>query len=314
MNFNGQAGPLESVDCDLCGGREKSLLLIKYRKDKIIGIAGYWQIVKCNKCGLIFVSPRLIPESAANRYERIYFSYYEDNPIDRYQSCAGSFKIIKKYFPPGFKGRILDVGCGLGYFVEYLQNNGWDARGIEVSKYAADSAENKGLNVISGDFLKIEYPLNHFDCITMWDAIEHVPYPMRYVKQAYKLLKPGGMLIIQTPNIENLTLLLNKNMYPWAPTEHLFYFSIKTLRLLLEKNNYEIIEQKTFGNMNWIFDRLSEKEQLQDIHRQEAEAMGEAKRSKAVQSLRSLAFRIINKVSALTKHGEVLLVAARKIE
>ncbi len=309
----GEQNLLEYIRCDLCGGEDQTLLLVRYRNDKILGVARSWRIVKCRNCGLIFVNPRLTPDLAAKRYETIYFSHYEDNPMGRYRGCAGGFKIVKKYFPPGFKGKILDIGCGLGYFVEYLKNNGWDAQGIEVSKYATNLARNKNLNIVSGDFLKAEYPSNYFDCITMWDVIEHVPYPMRYIREAYKILKPGGLLSIQAPNIENLTFLLNKKIYPWQPSEHLFYFSAKTLKVLLDKNNFELIDLSISGNMKWVLTRLFEKEELQDIHRQEQKSMERNRESKVAQYIYTLIIRLVNKVSSLINRGEVLLVAARKI-
>jgi 2-polyprenyl-3-methyl-5-hydroxy-6-metoxy-1,4-benzoquinol methylase len=148
-------------------------------------------------------------------------------------------------------GRILDIGCSLGYFVEAAANRGWDAYGLEISPYAAEVAAKAGLKVKSGILEEAGYDDAFFDCVTMWDVLEHVPDPTQHINEVKRILKPGGIVVTGTPNLAHpVAASKMKNDPPdwrhFKPAEHLYYFTPNSLRMLLRKCDFRVVEPPLF--------------------------------------------------------------------
>jgi cyclopropane fatty-acyl-phospholipid synthase-like methyltransferase len=142
---------------------------------------------------------------------------------------------------------LLDIGAYIGVFVEVAAQSGWDAWGVEPSDWASAEAQRHGLNVISGTQHAPELAGRQFDVVTMWDVIEHVNDPRGEVRHSYKLLKPGGVLVLHTMDIDSLTARLMGSRWPWLMDMHLHYFSQKTMRAMLEDVGFEVIWSGTQG-------------------------------------------------------------------
>lgn len=186
----------ESVKCMLCDLDESQFL---YVKDS-------FNIVRCKQCGLIYVNPRPSEWSLAEIYRQEYHRAYQGK--DFVKLHEGEFKkrlfeerinIIQKHKKGG---RILDVGCSYGYFLEVARERGWDTYGIELSQYAADYAREKmELNVFSGDVFSIDYH-DYFDVCTLWHVLEHVPSPIKSLQRIHRLfIKEEWDDSHRTPNI-----------------------------------------------------------------------------------------------------------------
>ena len=134
------------------------------------------------------------------------------------------------------RGRLLDVGCGSGQFLANMRDLGWEVMGVEPDPEAARVAREKlGLEVCQGTLAESEFPQDSFDVVTMSHVIEHVPDPLGLLKECKGILKPGGRLVLVTPNIESLgARVFGEFWRGWEPPRHLFLFSPRTLSRCVE--------------------------------------------------------------------------------
>lgn len=156
------------------------------------------------------------------------------------------FDLISRYRKPGC---ILDIGCSVGLFLNFAQENGWKAFGIELSPDTSEIARDKyGLNVRTGQLEENTFEPEYFDVVTMWDVIEHLENPVSVLSIVRHILKPRGILLCETPNIDGLFPRLSYkiantlNYWPHPePPGHLFQFSKQTFERLLALSGFEII-------------------------------------------------------------------------
>ncbi|NQT21326.1 MAG: methyltransferase domain-containing protein [Planctomycetes bacterium] len=174
-------------------------------------------------------------------------------------------------FVDGKAGRLLDVGCGLGFFLEKVSGfPQWDAFGCEVSRPAVEFARTKlGLaNIICGRIEKTDLPEGSFDIITLWDVIEHIPQPDQFLSCLMPLLKDDGFLFAHTPNIRiqlpkaKLKKLLsgsNRRLHYLEARDHANIYSRTTLATVLERNGLPHVRfihlrpiSGIAGNSRWL--------------------------------------------------------------
>jgi len=154
---------------------------------------------------------------------------------------------------------LLDVGCHIGVFLEIAQERGWEAWGVEPSRWAARQARSKGLRVIEGTLDDVHLTEEFFDVITMWDVIEHLTDPLRDLRKSYRLLRKGGLICIHTMNIESLFARLMGSRWPWLMEMHLYYFSPRTLGEMLRKAGFTVIKminQGRFLRLGYLATRI----------------------------------------------------------
>ncbi|PYI86494.1 MAG: hypothetical protein DME26_08960 [Verrucomicrobia bacterium] len=124
-----------------------------------------------------------------------------------------------------FCGRLLEIGCAYGFFLTEAQR-WYEAEGVEISGFAARQAQQRGLAVQHGDFLKLSFPPAHYDVVCLFDCIEHLVDPHAYLQKTYHLLKPQGLVALTTGDISSLyARLAGKHWRLMSPPQHQFYFS-----------------------------------------------------------------------------------------
>lgn len=238
---------LQFVNCNLCGNNNT----------ETVAIQNGFNVVRCRSCGLVYVNPRPSSEALIEMYNTY---HSRDSKDPESWSCLmkknfmHASEILQKAFPlpppaagglEGRKKRLLDVGCGYGYFLDMIQKKGWDVTGIDPSANAVSIAQKKGLNITRKTIEEMDYPENSFDAVTMFYVLEHLPDPYDALKKILVMLKPGGMLILRiphtTPIVQLLSLLGIKNNLYDAPF-HLYDFSPKTMTSLLEKAGFSSIK------------------------------------------------------------------------
>lgn len=133
--------------------------------------------------------------------------------------------------------RHLDIGCALGFMLEESRRAGWDPVGVETSAFAARyAAEHTGCPVHAGTLEQAALPSTSFDVVTLTDVIEHVPQPSTLVAEICRILRPGGVLLIVTPNFGSLFVRLHGlNAYGMWPDQHVVYFSRRSMTRLLRQ-------------------------------------------------------------------------------
>jgi 2-polyprenyl-3-methyl-5-hydroxy-6-metoxy-1,4-benzoquinol methylase len=191
--------------CNLCGGQTARILLTG--SDRLHGGEEQFSLMECQECGLIYLNPRPGVEELDRYYPEDYQPFLKaiaDEPtlfkrLDRryglYKRCN---EVIKR---AGHSGRVLDIGCATGIFLEGMRVRGWQPDGVELSEFAANYARERfGLPVFTGTLEEALYPDKQFDLITMWDVLEHVPDPGSTLTEINRILKPGGWLVLSLPN------------------------------------------------------------------------------------------------------------------
>jgi 2-polyprenyl-3-methyl-5-hydroxy-6-metoxy-1,4-benzoquinol methylase len=232
-----------SVGCSQCGAADPRFLFRKLNYD----------LVQCASCDLVYVRN---PPNFSELVE-IYSSVvgYHDDILtpdsDEYQRmddiARRHMAIVTRYAK---SGKLLDVGCSTGLFLHRAKQAGFDCGGVEFSLESAEFARRQfGMDVLHGDISTAAGRAGSYDMVTMFDVIEHVPDPSNDIRTVCDLLKPGGLFILSTPNIDGLFPRLS---YPFAkmldywphpePPHHLFQFSVRTMAALLERNGFQTVK------------------------------------------------------------------------
>ena len=230
---------MEHVPCNHCGHQVTH------------GVHNVSRLVQCVNCGLIFVNPRPAFADLARQYEGSYFHCaeptfggyedYEADHADIVRTFEGRMGVMRDQVR-GERPRALDVGCATGIFLEVAREAGWQPEGVDISAYALARAEAKGFKVQRGTLLDIELPEAAFDVITMWDLIEHVPDPAAVFAECHRLLKPGGVLAISTPDAGSVLARVLRGRWLGFRSidEHLYFFSHRTIAAMLEHAGFEV--------------------------------------------------------------------------
>ena len=205
-----------------------------------------YDLYKCADCNLIFLNK--IPDKLNDIYDADYFRGagkgfgYADYDGDK-KSNTGTFNkyldLLEKYSPQ--KGRLLDLGSATGFFISLARERGWEVSGVEISDYAREYSIQKKLHVVK--YLEnLAVSDNYFDAITALDIIEHILESDKFLGQARKILKPAGILIINTPDAGSwFARLTGKYWHLLVPPEHLYLFNKSNITQLLQKNGFEVL-------------------------------------------------------------------------
>jgi 2-polyprenyl-3-methyl-5-hydroxy-6-metoxy-1,4-benzoquinol methylase len=226
MMHSDQEGSLVR-SCNVCEDINCRLLVCK---------DGY-RVYRCANCGLAFTHP--MPDRLFEQYDAKYFELYRRRRSFRLKRADSRLRQIELLIKPG---RLLDIGCSLGYFVEAAWARGWDACGIDVSDYAVDEARRLGLNVFAGTLEQMKFQSGSFDCITMWDVLEHVVDPTKHMTEVRRILAPGGLVVIGTPNIDHPVFwFMRERWRHLKPREHIYYFGRSSMETLLRKTHFRVV-------------------------------------------------------------------------
>lgn len=167
------------------------------------------------------------------------------------QPKSKNIEIINQYTPIG---KLLDVGCGMGFFLEQAKKVGWQVTGVEISEYSAAYTRNHlNIDVFVGNMKDLvedgTISPDSFDVVTLWDTLEHLQDPSGFLTTLHKVLRPDGLLFLSTVNIDGVVAERDgEHWHFFAPPKHLFYFSERTLKGFLKKTGFGIILDDDFNN------------------------------------------------------------------
>jgi SAM-dependent methyltransferase len=223
---------MQYVKCNICGINNCNNITTQN---------GY-SVVECRQCGLVYLNPR--PDIA--ELMSLYEGYHQRGEKDEdswfrlmEKNCEEAASLLNKSFPQ--KGRLLDIGCGYGHFIEMMKKQGWSVNGIEPAEHTCSSAKSKGLDVSRTVIEDALFSDASFDAITAFYVLEHLCDPLSSLNKIRAMLKPGGMLVLRvphtTPIVKFLSRLKIKNNLYDIPF-HLFDFSPKTISLLLQHADF----------------------------------------------------------------------------
>jgi 2-polyprenyl-3-methyl-5-hydroxy-6-metoxy-1,4-benzoquinol methylase len=249
---------MNDVTCNLCGRDDWTLRFpATLQPDAQMEVSafsctnpGYGhhpQIVQCRHCALVYANPRWPGDDLIEAYAAVEDETYVAERRGRELTFSKHLQDMERVTGPADGRSLLDVGAYIGVFVEVALQAGWQAVGVEPSRWAATAAQRQGLPVILGTQESPELQGRQFDVITMWDVIEHVDDPAGEIKRAYQLLNPGGLLVAHTMDIDSLTARLMGRRWPWLMDMHIYYFSQATLAEMLRRQGFTIVKSGPVG-------------------------------------------------------------------
>ncbi|MFZ0548053.1 MAG: class I SAM-dependent methyltransferase [Candidatus Promineifilaceae bacterium] len=259
-----------SVSCNLCGRDDWELrfpatipagknLNVEAFRCTNPGYGSHPQIVQCRHCDFVYANPRWEPAELVGAYAAVEDKTYLEERVGRELTFRKHLQAFEKRTGPANGRYLLDVGAYIGVFVEAARASGWEAVGVEPSRWAAGVAQEHGLPVIEGTQDAPELQGRQFDAITMWDVIEHLDDPAGELAKSYALLKPGGFMAVHTMDIDSLAARVMGRRWPWLMDMHIHYFSNRTLAQMLEQVGFEVLwvgPQSRFLSLGYLATRV----------------------------------------------------------
>jgi len=250
-----------------------------------------------------------------DEYDHMYdpdkeFVLFSDFVNQRNKEIVETFSAYRK------NNRLLDVGCGSGTLVSAAVQAEWDAEGLEVSRSSVELLKSQGLRVTHGDLLETNYPSDYFDVVTASEVVEHIPDPLPFVREIYRILRPGGLFWASTVNVRGINArLIGKHWSQVLPPIHWYLPSVKGMRIILRDAGFKSIKISTRGvspfeivhHFRRKFGVLNGDEQAPDYRD------GMQLNENLSRSMPKIAFKkLINSILNITQLGDSLKVQAVK--
>jgi len=191
------------------------------------------------------------------KFEEAYFKGKKSTYTAAYDYKAGNIamvykeralEILQKYVSKNAK--ILDAGCAFGDLLALLDENNFTTYGIDISQYALNRAKKitKAQLILGNLNKKLPYKDNFFDAVFVLDVIEHLESPYQFLLEMQRVLKKGGILFVQTPNINSIfERFAKEKWFAYTDQTHLYLFNRKSLRFILEKSGFTVLYNQTIS-------------------------------------------------------------------
>ncbi len=271
--------------CSVCGAPPARVRYAGLA-DRLFSVGGKWNLVECSNpaCGMLWLNPAPVVEDLPQLYRHYYT--HEREPLRRWSRLNRVFRRAEDaylaenygygevrgvwyarlqaklmYLRPGRRAmldsdvfylcaqpgaRLFEVGCGSGAMLNRMQERGWRVEGIDFDSAAVAQACSFGLQVRVGDILKTDLTADTYDVVVMSHVIEHVPDPQSLLRECWRLLRPGGRLVVVTPNSQALSRrLFGRYWMPLDPPRHLALFTVPALKRLSEDAGFGIETLRT---------------------------------------------------------------------
>jgi 2-polyprenyl-3-methyl-5-hydroxy-6-metoxy-1,4-benzoquinol methylase len=240
----------------------------------------FYHVLRCDECGVLFLNP--IPQLSTEKLEKIYGENYAETvyPLEHVSIVENALnkqmEIVEKYVK---KGDMLNVGA-MGAEINIFKKRGWNLHIVDVSKYAVERTRSRGdYNITLSKIEDFSCPPESFEFIKLGHVIEHLTDPELVIKKLWTLLRPGGIILIDTDNADGLETRIEAVLM-WVmqinfirriaealvgrkyhlrygrltPPVHLYTFTPKSLRLIAERNGFEVIQtfNPSWGDSTWF--------------------------------------------------------------
>lgn len=266
------------LSCDLCGSAGE--VAQSGIRDPDGQLDGTWLFRRCGKCGVYWLDPAPLPAEMWKAYATYHtHTRRRDNRLLKSLLSLAHRFIRLAYLPTaiasGLKreaddlrfmmlgdkkpGRLLDVGCGGGRFLRRMQKCGWQVEGTDFDEQAARKVTSRyGITTHVGDLPQCGLPAENFDAVTLSQAIEHLYDPRATLQECLRLLKPGGLLVMTTPNAASLGAAeFGAAWRGWEAPRHLHLFTVESLAALTRQAGFEIAEARTISAGSAVVYRVS---------------------------------------------------------
>ena len=218
------------------------------QSDQLKKLAAYYEkhrLIKCTACSFVFME--LIPslETLNNHYGK--YSYASEGYLSP-QTIKSYNKLLDEFEKYRSTNKLLDVGCGRGWFLQEAKKRGWKVYGTEYSETAVQLCRDNGIEMISGKLEPDSFEKNEFDIITSFEVIEHINNPLEELENIHGFLRKDGLFYCTTPNFNSLLRYYLKEKYNVIEyPEHLSYYTKKTLNNVLKKSGFTPVKFQSTG-------------------------------------------------------------------
>lgn len=210
----------------------------------------HYQMVKCLNDDLVFSTPILEYDKIEKLYKKSFTTYGEhlENLRDTYGfylKKLGNYRVKK--------GRLLEIGCGSGFFLEEAKRQGYEVYGVEPGEKSVEKAKKDiRKNIIVDIFKPSQFKKNFFDVICCLQTFDHIPDPNGLLAECYKILKKGGLMLFFNHDIGAWQNRIMGEKSPIIDIEHTYLFDKKTMRKIFEKHHFKVLEVKSSFNIHHL--------------------------------------------------------------
>lgn len=211
---------MKATRCNLCGADNPRVVYVA--KDWRYALSdAEWTVVRCKDCGFVYLNP--LPDDLGDHYTDQF--YYGEATAEQIRQGSMALNAKKmKMLGPRRPGRLLDVGCRTGEFLDAMQSRGWECFGIEVAPVASKKFD---VEIRYGTLTEVQFEKQSFDLITFWAVLEHIPNPKENLRVAAGLLRDAGQIVVLVPNFRSWVM---GRFYGEDVPRHVVMFEPATLR------------------------------------------------------------------------------------
>jgi len=249
--------------CPICHSRQKELFFKTPQRS----------LYTCLRCQLIYVLPWPKKSTIQQLYQDEYFQLGKDKKkILGYRDYKKQERFLIPYFRKklglidklmgGKKGKLLDIGCALGHFLELAKKESWEVTGLDISDYSIREVRKKGIMAVKGPLVQARLKSSSFGVVTLFQTLEHDYDPLGLLDEIKRILKPGGLLVLTVPDQKNiLARILGKKWHGWQTEGHLIWFDSQNLEFALKKAGFSKIKVEKdlpiWGSLEDSFEALN---------------------------------------------------------
>jgi SAM-dependent methyltransferase len=197
-------------------------------------------LVRCPACGFLYVSPRIRPDRVMEGYVNAEDETFVSQALSRERTFAKCLAILEKarWKEPG---RILDIGTANGSFLKVAKAAGWEVYGCEPNRWMGKWCKtNYQIDIVQGSVFDGRFEDGYFDVITLWDVLEHTPDPASTLAECARIIRPGGLLVVNYPDIGSWVARLMGKKWVFLLSVHYFYYTRTTIAAALEKAGFSV--------------------------------------------------------------------------
>jgi SAM-dependent methyltransferase len=250
----------DDAPCPLCGYEDAETVLEAPDPSPVGGPGMVFAVVRCRRCGTAFTNPRPDPDSIGAFYPADYKPHRrprkmaENKPVSLVGRLTGRSKERRGLLPWPGPGRLLDFGCGGGSYLKRMADQGWTVTGLDASVGAVRQVQEElGLAALVGSLPHPDLEPCSFEVVTMWHSLEHVHDPVTILREAFKLLVPGGKLIVATPNIASWPFKwFGKSWFGLDLPRHMTHFTPTSLSAVLEAAGFRVEDVRMIRHSDWL--------------------------------------------------------------
>ena len=264
----------EETPCPLCGEAAGAPVLEAPDPLPPPGAGLVFAVVRCPHCTLAYTNPRPDDNTISRFYPIDYHPHRRPGKLRQSRPARPLWSRLfgrpcrerRGVLPWPGPGRLLDFGCGAGTFLKTMADQGWHVTGLDAAVGAvAHAREQHGLTALVGTLPHADLRPGSFDVVTMWHSLEHVHRPLSILREAYRLLVPGGKLIVATPNIDSVPFrVFGRSWFGLDLPRHLTHFTPATLTAMLSAAGFRADPVRHLRHSDWL--RSSARLALRDGH------------------------------------------------